>query len=70
MNTATLEQETEARAIEDFQRTCLRRISSLPGDREAHNDILDLYLETRRRLENGWTLKSVLTNALIHLSRI
>lgn len=70
MTTAILEPLTETRAIGEFQQACLKRIAAQPGDPEAHDAILDLYLETLRRLDHGWTLKSVITNALIRLSRL
>ncbi len=70
MTTAALEPLTEDCAIAALQRACQKRIGANPGDSQAHDAILDLYLETLRRLENGWTLKSVVTNALIRLSRL
>ena len=70
MSTATLDQDTEARALQEFQNACLRRIAARPSDRKSHDAILDLYLETLRRLGNGWTLNSVLTNSLIRLSHL
>ena len=68
--TLTLEPATAVRAVEEFQKACLNRIAARPGDKEAQDTILDLYLETVRRLNNGWTLNSVLTNALIRLSHL
>ncbi len=70
MTTALLESLTETRAIDEFQKACLRRIADRPGDSEVHDEILDLYLETLKRLDHGWTLKSVITNALIRLSSL
>ena len=70
MTTATLEPLTEDCAVAALQQACQKRIAANPGDPKAHDAILDLYLETLRRLENGWTLKSVITNALIRLSRL
>ncbi|RKX34943.1 MAG: hypothetical protein DRP71_05385 [Verrucomicrobia bacterium] len=68
--TAILDPVPGVRAIEEFQQACLKRIVARPGDREAHDIVLDLYLETVRRLEKGWMLNSVLTNALIRLSHL
>ena len=68
--TVTLEPVTGVKAVEEFQKACLNRIAARPGDKEAQNTILDLYLETVRRLKNGWTLNRVLTNALIRLSHL
>jgi hypothetical protein len=70
MTTATLEPLTDASAIDELRQACLKRIEAHPGDPEAHDAILDLYLETLRRLDHGWTVKSVITNALIRLSRL
>jgi hypothetical protein len=68
--TATLDPATRARAVEEFKQACLKRIVAHPGDKQANDTVLDLYLETVRRLRNGWTLNSVLTNALIRLSHL
>jgi hypothetical protein len=68
--TVTLDPATGVRAVEEFQQACLNSIVAHPGDKEAHDTVLDLYLETVRRLKNGWTLNSVLTNALIRLSHL
>lgn len=70
MTTAALEPLTEDCAVAALQQACLKRIAAHPRDTEAHDAILDLYLETLRRLDDGWTLKSVITNALIRLSRL
>ena len=70
MTTATLEPLTEMDAVAALQQACIRRIAANPRDAEAHDAILDLYLETRKRLDHGWTPKSVITNALIRLSRL
>jgi len=68
--TTTLDPVLEGRKIEELQQACLKRITAHPGDREAHDAVLDLYLEAIRRLENGWMLSSVLTDALIRLSHL
>ena len=68
--TVTLDPMAGVRAVEEFKQACLNRIVAHPRDKEAHDTVLDLYLETVRRLENGWTLNSVLTNALIRLSHL
>lgn len=70
MTTATLEPLTEIDAVAALQQACMKRIAANPRDAEAHDEILDLYLETLKRLDHGWTLKSVITNALIRLSRL
>lgn len=70
MTTATLEPQTDSCAVSELQQACMKRITANPGDVETHDAILDLYLETLRRLDHGWTLKSVITNALIRLSRL
>lgn len=70
MTTATLEPRAERDAMAAFQTACLNHMNAHPGDSGVHDAILDLYLETIRRLEKGWSVKSVLTNSLIRLSHL
>lgn len=68
--TATLDPTLGVRTIEEFRSVCLEKIVEHPSKRDAHDAVLDLYLETLRRIENGWMLSSVLTNATIRLNHL
>ena len=68
--TATLDPTLGVRTIEEFRFVCLEKIVDHPSKRDAQDAVLDLYLETMRRIENGWMLSSVLTNATIRLNHL
>jgi hypothetical protein len=68
--TATLDPALAIRTIEEFKFACLEKIIESPSTGDVQDEVLDLYLETVRRIENGWMISSVLTNACIRLTHL